>query len=43
MYPDSLPFANEEGTYMVNETLIFVVNDALKIMVNAGLMGSSAH
>jgi len=28
---------------MVNDGLIFVVNAALKIMVKAGLTGSSAH
>ena len=30
---DSPAYANEEGTFMVNSSLIFVVNTALKIMV----------
>jgi hypothetical protein len=37
---DSGAGANEEGTFMVNEALIFVVNEVPKIMVKAGLMAS---
>jgi hypothetical protein len=33
---DSQADANEEGTFMVNESLIFMVKAALKIMVTAG-------
>jgi hypothetical protein len=32
---DSGASANEEGTFMVNQSLIFVVNEGLKFMVKA--------
>jgi hypothetical protein len=34
---DSLLSANEEGTFMVNQTIIFVVNAGLKFMVSEAL------
>jgi hypothetical protein len=40
---DSLLNANEEGTFMVNQGLIFVVKAALIFMVSARLTGSGAH
>jgi hypothetical protein len=36
---DSVANANEEGTFMVNQTTIFMVNASLKIMVKAALTG----
>jgi hypothetical protein len=40
---DSAADANEEGTFMVNRGLIFVVNGNLNFMVGRCLMGSDAH
>jgi hypothetical protein len=40
---DSRLNANEEGTFMVNQGLIFVVKAALIFMVSARLTGSGAH
>jgi hypothetical protein len=40
---DSPGSANEEGTFMVKQGLIFVVNADLTFMVSALLTGSGAH
>jgi hypothetical protein len=38
---DSGANANEEGTSMVNQTTIFMVNTSLKIVVKAALTGAA--
>jgi hypothetical protein len=40
---DSLANANEEGTFMVNQTILFMVNASLKIRVKAGLRGAATR
>jgi hypothetical protein len=40
---DSAANANEEGTFMVNQTIIFMVNASLKIMVKAALTGAATR
>jgi hypothetical protein len=40
---DSGANANEEGTFMVNQTIIFMVNTSLKIMVKRALTGPATR
>jgi hypothetical protein len=40
---DSALNANEEGTFMVNAGLIFVVNPELRFLVNHGLTSRTAR
>jgi hypothetical protein len=40
---DSAANANEEGTFTVNQSIIFVVNIGLRFVVNHTLIGGTAR